>query len=93
MNMSSTGAADLCAALVPGVRGGTHRRRATVDRCHVRVVVLRMVVCGVVLVVCLCVCVDLMMIFLTPHCTPPIQLTRHGPQRTQHTASTAATPR
>jgi len=31
------------------VGGGTHRRRATFDRCEVRGVVLRVVVCGVVL--------------------------------------------
>jgi len=31
--------------------GGTHRRRATFDLCIVRGVVLRVVVCGVVLVV------------------------------------------
>jgi len=42
-------------SLHPGVGGGTHRRRATFDRCQVRGVVLRVVVCGVVLVVCLCV--------------------------------------
>ena len=33
----------------------THRRRATFDRCEVRGVFLRVVVCGLVLVVCLCV--------------------------------------
>jgi len=47
-----------------GVGAGTHRRRATFGRCHVRGVVLRVVVlwcrscrvvCGVVRVVCLCV--------------------------------------
>ena len=32
--------------------GGTHLRRATFDRCEVRGVVLRVVVCGVALVVC-----------------------------------------
>jgi len=39
----------------PGVGGGAHRRRATFDRCEVRGVILRVVVYGVVLVVCLCV--------------------------------------
>jgi len=34
------------------VGGGTHRRRATFDRCQVRWVFLRVVVSGVVLVVC-----------------------------------------
>jgi len=48
--------ADFGAAIHPGVGGGTHRRRATFDRCKVRGVVLRVVVCGAVLVVCLCVC-------------------------------------
>jgi len=34
-----------------------------------------------------------MMICLPPHGTLPTHSSRHGPQRTQHTASTAATPR
>ena len=42
---------DFGAATHPGVGGGTHRRRATFDRCKVRGVALRVVVCGVVLVV------------------------------------------
>jgi len=37
----------------PGVGGGTLRRRATFDRCEMRGVVFRVVVCGVVLVLCL----------------------------------------
>ena len=34
-----------------------------------------------------------MMLYLPPQGTPPTHSSRHGPQRTQHTASTAATPR
>jgi len=50
----SSSHADFGAATHPGVGGSTHRRRATFDRCQVREVVLRVVVCGVVLAVCLC---------------------------------------
>jgi len=45
---------DFGAATHPGVGGGTHRRRATFDRCEVRGVFLRVVV---VVLICSCVCV------------------------------------
>ena len=48
---NSTSHADFGAA-TPGVGGSTHRRRATFDRCQVMGVVLRVVVCGGVIVVC-----------------------------------------
>ena len=54
----------------PPFTGGTHRRRATFDRCLKRGEVLRVVVCGVVLVVCCvvlflsCVCVCGLFLFL-----------------------------
>jgi len=50
------GFADFGTATHPGTGGGTHRRGATFDRCSLRGVVLRVVVCGVVLVVCVRVC-------------------------------------
>jgi len=51
----TTNHADFGAATHPGVGGGAHRRRATFNRWYVKGVVLRVVVCGVVRVVCLCV--------------------------------------
>ena len=55
-------------------------------------------VCCVCVCVCLCapvccVCVELMMICSPSQGPPPQHCSRHGPQRTQHAASTAATPR
>jgi len=59
-----------------GVGASTHRRRATFDRCQVRGVVLRVIVCGVVLVVCCvvlfvsCVCVCDPFLFLRTDVSP-----------------------
>jgi len=49
-----TSHADFGAATHPGVGGGTHRRRATFERCSVFVRGVRLGVWGVVLVVCVC---------------------------------------